>query len=163
MGKTACSHPGWRMKGGLCVFSEEKKNIFLTYGANRFLLKCLDYFDKRFFFALHIFAYFFLFLRHFHIHSQELLFNAAIWEEMDIMWLETSSADFTNNNITVNFSSFPFSSSAVLSNNKNLPIWIFLFVHLFAISRSLLSTRTHKPIEMINLKVTKRRKEVDIV
>lgn len=151
------------MKGGLCVFSGEKKNIFLTYGANRFLLKCLDSFDKRFFFALHIFRLFLSFLRHYHIHSQEVLFNAGIWEGMDIMWLETSSADFTNNNITVNLSSFPLSPSAASNNNKNLPIWIFLFVHHFSVSRSLLPTRTKKPIEMINLEVTKRRKGDDIV
>lgn len=56
--RAACSHPGWRMKGGVCEYGKrrgKKKNIFLTYGANRFSAKMSRlFFDKRFFLALHI-------------------------------------------------------------------------------------------------------------
>lgn len=124
----------------VCIHSkrrEEKKNIFLTYGANRFLLKCLDSFDKRFFFALHISR---LFLFH-EITIQTFensSLNAGIWEGTDIMW----PGDFF-----VPQQQQSGETSLVLrsGNNKTSPYGSrSRFVYP---SRSLLSARTKSPLK----------------
>lgn len=93
----------------MCVYTArgEKKNIFLTYGANRFLLKCLDSFDKRFFFALHIFSYFFPFYVILpYTHSRSSLMRGCEEKEYGYNAAGDKQRRFFDNNKTVKFSSF---------------------------------------------------------
>lgn len=138
---------------------EEKKNIFLTYGANRFLLKCLD---KRFVFALHIFAYFFRSFYDITIYTSKKFFlNARIWDGMDIMWLETSSADFTRRTTTtVKFSSFFFhffsrcwffnccwlltTTTTTISTTKS-PHMVYTLVYTFVLHFAIRLTNVYYP------------------
>lgn len=79
------------------------------------------------------------------------------------MWLGDKQRRFRHNNNNSEIQQFfprsvPSSTSAASNNNKISPYGSF-----FSTSRSLLSTRTQKPIEMINLEETKRSEGDEIV